>query len=423
MVNTFKMTFVLWLAALACNAQQWQQKEDIPVAGRWGAFCFSIGSKIYLGGGYKGNFVNLSDFWEYNTETNEWTQKNDLPGADNRTAGIAFSWNSKGYIGLGSVDYNTINAEFLNDLWEYDPANDTWSQKMSLPDSGRHEASVFVVGNKAYITGGVVDYPHVGTNDVWELDLDLETWTSKTPYPRVYLSGAMGFSHGGMGYVACGLTNSDTLAGEETSKRLFMYDPGNDTWTQKADYCGNTREGGVAFVLGDSAFVGLGTGEQGVYTYFYEEFCSYDFATDTWNQSASYPEIARAYAVAAVADNKAYVGGGWLYTGTQYFYTDWYEFHSQAPSIGIEEKSNEYGLKLYPNPAYDRLNIACDKNPKGPLEYRLYNTSGQLIRSGSMRGEMVIDISGAGEGLHLLEIKQEDVLVCRDRILITSVLR
>jgi hypothetical protein len=40
-------------------------------------------------------------------------------------------------------------------VWEYDAVADSWTQKTSMPTtSGRDEAFVFVVDNKAYIGGG-----------------------------------------------------------------------------------------------------------------------------------------------------------------------------------------------------------------------------------------------------------------------------
>jgi len=404
---TWKLTLLLCLALAAGHAQQWQPRQDIPVAGRWEALCFAIGPKIYVGGGYKGDFISLNDLWEYDTENDTWTQKANLPGSPNRTAGIAFSGNGKGYIGLGSVNYNTINAAFLNDLWAYDPVADVWSHMTPLPDSGRHEAAVFVAADKAYVVGGVVDYPDAATNDVWEYDLASDTWTPVADHPARSLSGAMAFGHGTMGYVTCGYARLTGASTGEASNALYQYDPVNDTWTQKADYCGSARRGGVAFVLGDSAFVGLGTAEVPPLTYFFEEFCSYDFASDTWNASAGYPEIARAYSVAAVAGGKAYVGSGWLYLdGNQHYYTSWYEFHTTAPPAGMEEATAD-NPRCYPNPASDRLFLQGLIGQGGSAAYAFYNASGQMTARGTVSGGAPIDVSGISEGAYFIEVTGE----------------
>lgn len=411
--------FLLGLLTNVAGAQQWHQKTEIPVGGRWSAFCFSIGSKIYVGGGYAGNAQSLNDFWEYDTENDTWTPRANLPGAPNRTAGISFSWNGKGYIGLGSEYYNTFNAAFHNDLWEYDPATNQWAVKMSLPDSGRHEASVFVLGNKAYVVGGSTDYPYIATNDLWEFDLVNEIWTERADYPAQYIYSAMAFAHGGKGYIAGGHVKEQGVPGNGlATSDVFEYDPAADSWTQKADYCG-PREGGVAFVLGDSAFVGTGTGKVGTTTYFYEEFCSYDFATDTWNPSASYPQIARAYAIAAVADDTAYVGGGWSYITGEDYYTDWYAFHSDAAITGLDALASS-SIRVFPNPAQDRLYFTCGNEPCEAMTCVFYNMSGQVVAHGEISGEAPLDLAHLPQGIYVVELSGKETTGWRSRVLITD---
>ncbi|MBZ0099469.1 MAG: hypothetical protein K8F30_10310, partial [Taibaiella sp.] len=96
------MTFSL--PAVSLHAQTWTREKDIPpaaISGRWGAYSFALNGKIYLGGGYLGNQVNLNDLWEYDPGTDNWTQKANVPGSNGRTHAIAFAINGKGYIGLG----------------------------------------------------------------------------------------------------------------------------------------------------------------------------------------------------------------------------------------------------------------------------------------------------------------------------------
>jgi len=56
-----------------------------------------------------------------------WVQKKDYGTAVDSTYGaIAFSIGNKGYVGTGYAKRR------LNDFWEYDPNTDTWSQKASF---------------------------------------------------------------------------------------------------------------------------------------------------------------------------------------------------------------------------------------------------------------------------------------------------
>jgi hypothetical protein len=61
--------------------------------------------------------------------TSRWLRKNDFPGRT-RIESAHFSINGRGYIGFGwdGDHFNATSDEFLKDLWEYDPINDTWEE-------------------------------------------------------------------------------------------------------------------------------------------------------------------------------------------------------------------------------------------------------------------------------------------------------
>ena len=65
----------------------WTQKADFGGAARSGAVGFSIGNKGYMGTGVSGN-TKFNDFWEYDPETNVWTQKANVTftGRNNATS-------------------------------------------------------------------------------------------------------------------------------------------------------------------------------------------------------------------------------------------------------------------------------------------------------------------------------------------------
>ena len=68
-----------------------------------------------------------------------FVKKSSIPG-NGRSSAVAFSLNGKGYIGLGR---DSLSIQ-LNDCWEYNPVNDSWTEKtpswafvnkiVSLPD-------------------------------------------------------------------------------------------------------------------------------------------------------------------------------------------------------------------------------------------------------------------------------------------------
>ena len=79
----------------------------------------------------------------------------------------------------------------LNDLWEYNPTNNVWTQKTSLPSTGRYASFGFSFNNKGYVLGGEKS-GNVMTNEFWEYNPTSDSWTSLTNYiggAKNYLSG------------------------------------------------------------------------------------------------------------------------------------------------------------------------------------------------------------------------------------------
>jgi len=381
-------------------AQTWTQKTDFPEAnmnGRWSPYAFIINDKIYAGGGYVGNFASRRDLWEYDTGTDTWIQKQNVPGSINRTAAIAFSINGKGYVGLGIQNYNTINTIFLKDLREYDPATDTWTPKANLPDSGRAHATCFVVNGKAYVAGGLTGYPETASNDLWMYDPVTDQWTSLQSFPADFIYSAMSFSAGTNGYVVGGRILNSSASSSFTSKFTYQYDVLANSWNQKADYCDTSgRENGIAFVLNNHAYVGTGMAAVGSLTYYYREFCVYDILTDTWTQALNFPATDRSYAVAAMVNNKVYAGAGFLFNTAQIYFNDWWEFSEPA---GINELNDKPSLSLFPNPAYESIFIVTGEKK---LQYDIIDSHGNKIISGIYSSGKAINISRLPAGVYAL---------------------
>lgn len=92
---------------------------------------FSLGDSIFVGLG-SASWPELSnEFWMYRISTNSWKACARFPG-HGRLDAFAFEVAGKGYIGCG---YELTNNSFsyFNDLWEYNPASDSWRIRKELP--------------------------------------------------------------------------------------------------------------------------------------------------------------------------------------------------------------------------------------------------------------------------------------------------
>jgi N-acetylneuraminic acid mutarotase len=230
----------------------WTQKADMPATPRNSAVAFSIDSKGYVGTGYDGN-NKLKDFWEYDANTNQWKQIADFGGTA-RYGAVAFSLDGKGYVGTG------FDGNHLKDFWEYNPATNQWVQRVSVGGSKRTDAVAFVLDNKAYVATGTNNGTLV--NDLWQFDAATQTWTEKRKISNasddsydddynIVRSNSVAFLVGAKAYVALG--EKGGLSGD-----VWEYDPASDTWNNINGFEGTARTGAVGFTLKGRGFVCTG---------------------------------------------------------------------------------------------------------------------------------------------------------------------
>jgi N-acetylneuraminic acid mutarotase len=294
----------------------WTQKADFGGTARNGAIGFSIGNKGYVGIGISDGSVyddapKNKDFWEYNPDENSWTQKSDFGGTA-RWRATGFTLNGKGYICTGYDDGND-GWSFKKDLWEYDPATDTWTQKADFAGNGRYDAIGFSIGNKGYVGTGM-EYILGGGGlfeDFWEYDPLSNTWVQKSDFSGGGRKGAIGFSIANKGYLGTG-SNSDTWPFNATND-FWEYDPMVDSWTPKTDAGSKLRNFATAFVLNNKGYMGTGANYDPVEgEYSFNDFWEYtpEVSLETWTQNADVGGTGRHLGVGFSIGSKGYVGTG-----------------------------------------------------------------------------------------------------------------
>ena len=287
-----KLLFAALVLSTLVNAQStWTQKANFGGTARYRAVGFSIGTKGYIG---TGNYEKV--FWEWDQATDTWTQKADFGGAGKDWA-TGFSIGNKGYIGTGV---------YAADFWEWDQVTNVWTQKATLgpvdtsgnPLIGRVGAVGFSIGTKGYIgTGnGSINY-----NDLWEYDPANDTWTQKANIGSVGRYGGVGFSIGTKGYIGTGTSNSGLLSD------FWEWNQTTDTWTQKANLPAGGRHSATGFSIGAKGYIGTGLGTTGVD---YKDFWEWDQASNTWSQKPDFTGGKRCRAVGFSIGNLGYIGTG-----------------------------------------------------------------------------------------------------------------
>ncbi|EAY30963.1 IPT/TIG domain-containing protein [Microscilla marina] len=228
----------------------WTQKKDFQGGARITGISFSIGTKGYIGLGRSasGFSSTLDDLWEYDPANDTWTQKANYPGGK-RSAAVSFVIQNIAFVGLGRDETSTDK----NDFWQYKPADNTWAQFTDFGGTSSYPNQVgFSVGGKGYVA-------KTNSTDLWEVDLGV--WTKKNALPTSKIQET--FVVGNVAYIF------------STDNKLWKYDATNDSWTSLKDFTGKFFNKGV--VANGKVYFG----DNGTSNYVIWE---YNPTNDVWNK-------------------------------------------------------------------------------------------------------------------------------------------
>lgn len=299
---------LLIIAPFCCFGQlenTWTKKQVFGGGKRERAVAFSIGDYGYIGTGVNTLDTVLNDFWKYNPANDTWTQIADLPGVARRDA-VGFSVGDYGYCGLGIDHDEAFNGAKLHDFYQYNPVLNNWMSKADFPGvdtAGVYFATAFTIQNKGYICGGKKG-PNSYSNELWEYKPSVDTWTQRANFPGGVRFQMSSFSIGNFGIVGWG--------GDQNNYRkdVWKYNSGSNVWTALTNFPASERVGACTFVLNGIGFICLGNNGG-----LLNDLWGYDFSNDTWHVAATYTGNPRKNSVSFVVNGKAYVGTGKTYSG------------------------------------------------------------------------------------------------------------
>jgi len=214
----------------------WHDMASVDSAGRRYGFGFVFDSKnnvAVLFGGYSVESPAgvRNDTWEYDYSTNTWTEiiPDGTPGSPSRREMIQMDYDSVNEVIVlwGGVDVMGVKLE---DTWEYDVNTQIWSETSptpSPPPISGYALAYESVNNKILMTG-TNEAPPGGVLHLWAYDAALNTWTERTstPYPRgghdmAFKGDVMVLQGGGWG-----------MMGEIQYDDTLVYNYGSDSWTR-----------------------------------------------------------------------------------------------------------------------------------------------------------------------------------------------
>jgi N-acetylneuraminic acid mutarotase len=268
------------------EADLWTQKKSLSSGtGHSYSFCFVIGNKAYVGLGanmpgedyydeYNRNHHNYQEVWEYDASLDNWTQKQNFPGAP-RVIPFTFSANGFGFMGGG--DTTNYNAGHTQDFWKYDPTTDNWTRLADFPGKTSMGFSGFSLHNNGYVLEVGPGNPTAPTGAeysqrLWKYNLGTNNWEQKAPLPtRNFITGTV-FTISNNAYAAIGVYLEPEDAPAERAD-FWQYNPDTNAWTKKPDAGGGIRWFGSSFAIGSKGYLGLGNG--GMYGSSKKDFWEY----------------------------------------------------------------------------------------------------------------------------------------------------
>ena len=216
-----------------------------------------------------------------------------------------------------------------------------WSQIESFPGGKRFGAMSFTLDNEAYIVGGItqIGAGYKVYQGVWKFNPQQGDWDSLGVYPAGPVYGGISFVQGDTAYIGLGADE-----GGNRSADLWAFSPKTNTWTKKKQFPGETRNFAFSFVT--ETFAYIGGGHSG--TAYLGDFWRFDPGMNTWKSMNNYGGKGRVGQMAFSLKGTGFVGGG--DDGTN-FYDDFYEY----------DEANDKWLTKASFPGSNRSFNSCEK--------------------------------------------------------------
>ena len=384
----------------------WTQRLSPSAIERSGAVGFSIGTKGYFCTGrnlVNNSYVYYKDLWEFDPATNTWEQKANFPGSA-RAYAFGFSIDTKGYIGAGGLTYDS--SPIYKDFYEYNSGTNQWTKKADFAGGTRKYAISFAVGGKGYAGGGTDTSQAPYHTDFWEYNPGNNQWTKKADVAGGKRSASASFAIGNKGYVGTGYDSTVVL------DDFWEYDPSADQWNQKASFGGTGRNLASAFATATKGYIGHGNDPGG----YFNDFWEYDPSGDSWVKVADFGGPPRNSACAFGIGNNGYVVTG-KGPGGVYFNDIW----EYGIPVGINEKQdNDFSIRV--NTSSDgMIQVSYDLKNYHEALLSFYDLSGKKIFSQELNpSDRNIDIrqNNMLSGMYIYQLSVGQKTIASDKLVI-----
>ena len=355
---------------------------------RLGATASVVDGKIYVIGGGNPGSSNLNDNESYDPSNDTWEVRDSMP----TPRSILTSEVVDGFIFAIGGGY-PIATDILE---AYDPVTNSWTQSLaSMPGGGRLGMRAGVVNRKIYVIGGNYDQ-----RNCFEYELDIDGWRTKDSMPAG--GGALSVTaYNGLVYTFGGSTDPIWTP----LSTVLAYNPQTNTWRSTLAPMPTPRFAFQTYAVNGKIYAIGGSQADSTCLAAVEV---YDPVADTWETRANMPNQ-NAWFAGAVVDNKIYVIGG-----TPDWVTVTGEVWEYDPVTAVDNSSAlpDYFIleQNYPNPWNPSTTIHYALPHTSFVTLAVYNTLGQqvsqLVNEQQQAGhhDVVFRGNGLASGVYLYRL-------------------
>lgn len=275
-----------------------------PAGGRASACACTLNGKAYVFGGRDtvGNYRN--DLWQYDPATDSWTNLGNAP-MKKRVNATMVSDGGKLYVGLGyAAKHAYVDSAYQRDWWEYTPETNTWRRLTDFPNANTVAGTSVASDGAVYVLYG---FGYGFTRTICRYDISSNTWTTLPNNPQQPISnfGGRGAMCNGRFYFGLGYKISNLTQWHEA-------DLPTNTWYTRRSLPGKGREFSACaasnqyvYILGGRHFGGDMTGGE-----IFESYLRYEPDKDTWEWCGIMPCGRAENQIAFTINDKVYFGLG-----------------------------------------------------------------------------------------------------------------
>ena len=298
------------LAAVICACTN-VEKRDVSVqacavmpSGRASACACVCDGKAYVFSGRDQKGTYLNDLWEYDPVNDSWKDLGKSP-MKARVNAIMTAYDGKIYAGLGYSALRAYNdSAYQRDWWEYTPQTGVWKRLEDYPTPYTDACTSICMEGKIYSLYG---FWHAFSQDLCCYDISSGQWSVIPYHPQraKYTAGGRGALLDGIFYFGGGFNS-------HFEHKWYAIELPQDKWTQKADIPGKERAFGACaasrehvYLFGGRCFGGDMTGGE-----VYDSFLRFSPDKNCWEWCGTMPMGRAENLIAFSIQGKVYFGLG-----------------------------------------------------------------------------------------------------------------